>query len=290
MSATRFNEVLPLVLAHEGGYVNHPQDPGGATNKGVTQRVYDDYRRNRGLETRSVRSITHAEVRDIYRRQYWDMVVADELPAGLDYATFDYAVNSGANRAVKDLQRTVGARVDGQVGEETIRKCREAANANEVDLIARYCDRRMSFLRRLRHWGTFGRGWTRRVIGDFDGVQEGDKGVIDYATAMALKDLQYPIPRSALPTAIGLREGEEAGKATEDNVAITKTPEGVGAASSAAGATGQTVLNAAQQVQPQIGDTIIGQIAFVVFLIMMLLGGALLAWSFYKKAKEKGFL
>ena len=283
-----FENCLPLVLAHEGGYVNHPADPGGATNKGVTQRVYDNYRRNKGLQTRSVRNITRAEVADIYRFQYWDMVNADRLPAGVNYAVFDYGVNSGPNRAAKDLQRTVGAKVDGQIGEETIRKVCEAADRDEVGLINRYCQRRMRFLRGLRTWGTFGRGWSRRVVGDFDGVQEGDHGVIDYATKMAQDDMAFPIPRRELPTAIGQKEGEVAGKGEEGDVAVTKTKPGIGAVISAAGVSGQSVIATAQQVQPHIGETFVGRAALVLFMVMMLVGGLLLAHSFYTRLKEKG--
>lgn len=283
-----FSKVLPLVLAHEGGYVNHPEDPGGATMKGITQAVYDSYRRNRGMPTQWVKHISRSEIQDIYKRQFWDMCNADDLPAGLDYAVFDYAVNSGANRAVKDLQRTVGARVDGQVGEETIRLSKEAANRDEKKLIDDFCARRMRFLRSLKTWKTFGRGWSRRVVGDFDGYQSGDKGVIDYATNMALEDLTFPIPQAELPRAIGVKEGEEAGKGEESSVVITKTGAGIGSIITASGVSGQTVMSAAQQVQPHINETFFGKIAFVVFLLMMLAGGALLAYTFYARLKEKG--
>lgn len=288
--ADKFVNILPLVLAHEGGYVNHPQDPGGATNKGVTQRVYDEYRRNRGLEPRSVRSITTTEVRNIYRFQYWDMINGDRLPAGIDYAVFDYCVNSGANRAAKDIQREVGAKVDGQIGEETIRKIREAADRDEVGLIASYCGRRMRFLRSLKTWGTFGRGWTRRVNGDFDGVQEGDKGVIDYATQMAQNDLEFPIAKQELPKAIGQKAGEEAGKGTEEQVAVLKTKPGLGALISGSGLSGQTVMTTAEQVKPNIDDTPVGRVAAVIFGLMMLAGALLLLYEWYKKMKEKGLL
>ena len=285
-----FSNVLPLVLAHEGGYVNHPKDPGGATNKGVTQKVYDDYRRNRGLEPRSVRSITRAEIHDIYKFQYWDMVNADRLPAGLDYAVFDYAVNSGPNRAAKELQRLLRLnQVDGQIGEGTLRAVNDAANEDEVKLIADYCNRRMSFLRRLKTYSTFGRGWKRRVMGDMDGAQiTGDMGVIDYATKMAQDDLTFPLRKAQLPTPIGAKEGEEAGKGTEASVAVTRTKPGVGAIIGAAGVSGQSVIATAQQVQPHIGDTFVGRAALILFMLMMLAGGLLLAHSFYQRLKEKG--
>lgn len=293
--AQNFSNVLPLVLAHEGGYVNHPEDPGGATMKGVIQSVYDAYRDNRGAVRRSVREITRAELQDIYKRQYWDMVNADDLPAGLDYAVFDYAVNSGPNRAAKDLQRVLKAsvdpllKIDGQIGEGTKRAANRAADLDEVKLIEDYCNKRMRFLRSLRTWSTFGRGWKRRVEGDIDGAQiTGDMGVIDYATKMAQDDLQFPIPKTQLPTAIGEKDGEEAGKGEEASVAVTRTKPGIGAIVGATGVTGQTVIGAAQQVQPHIGDTFIGKMAFVLFLLMVLAGGLLLGYTFYQRMKDKG--
>lgn len=150
---------LRLVLAHEGGFVNHPDDPGGATNKGVTQRVYDGYRARKGLPKQSVRGIAAAEVAEIYRHQYWDAVRADDLPAGLDYAVFDYAVNSGPRRAIQDLQRTLGVKPDGIIGSITL----AAIGTDVFGVIDRLCARRLAFLRGLKHYRTFGRGWERRV-------------------------------------------------------------------------------------------------------------------------------
>lgn len=155
---TNFDKCLSLVLVHEGGYVNHPRDPGGATNRGVTQAVYDAYRKTRGRGQQSVKFITDDEVKAIYRFQYWDRVQGDLLPAGLDYAVFDFAVNSGVGRASKYLQAVVGAPQDGVIGARTLAAIQSPKNA-----INALCDRRMSFLRNLRTFLTFGKGWTRRV-------------------------------------------------------------------------------------------------------------------------------
>jgi len=155
-----FPKALALVLKHEGGYSNHPRDPGGATMKGVTQRVYDAYRRRRGAPRRSVRSIEDRELQDIYKVQYWDAVRADEMPDGLDYAMFDYAVNSGPTRATKDLQRVMGEKVDGHVGQILLDAIKEY---KPEELITSLCARRLAFLKRLRTWKYFGRGWSRRV-------------------------------------------------------------------------------------------------------------------------------
>lgn len=153
-----FEKALALVLEHEGGYVNHPKDPGGATNKGVTQAVYDAYRKMRGRGPMSVKFITDEELRAIYKFQYWDKVQGDFLPTGLDYAMFDFAVNSGVGRASKYLQAVLGVEQDGQIGARTL-----AAIHSPSAVINALCDRRIGFLRNLKTFLTFGKGWTRRV-------------------------------------------------------------------------------------------------------------------------------
>lgn len=165
MVASHFDKALARVLAHEGGFVHHAKDPGGATNQGITQRIYDAYRRGRKTRSRTVRLLVPAERDAIYRRQYWDAVNGDILPKGADYVVFDGAVNSGPKQAIKWLQRALGAayrgKIDGVIGLATL------AALDDVDdwaaLIDRICDRRMIFLRSLKHWRTFGKGWTRRV-------------------------------------------------------------------------------------------------------------------------------
>lgn len=163
MTASNFERALVLVLKHEGGFVHHRKDPGGATNKGVTQRVYNAWRTSQGSIHRSVKLITESEIRAIYRRQYWDAVRADELAPGVDYAMFDYAVNSGPSRAIKDLQKVLKVSQDGHFGIVTFTAVR--GTNDTAALIDRLCDTRMRFLTRLRHWETFRRGWTRRVAG-----------------------------------------------------------------------------------------------------------------------------
>lgn len=212
MTVATYKPALALMLAHEGGYSNHPKDPGGATNRGVTQRVYDGYRRLKGLSLRSVRHIEDGEVQDIYKRNYWNMVRADELPAGLDYAVFDFAVNSGVSRAIKFLQAGLGFTgedVDGIIGDKTLGRVFDAARQNEELLITKYCGERMKFLRSLGTFPTFGKGWTRRVMGYQDGVQANvDNGVIDFAIHFARGDTAY-----VMPSAIGSKPGEVAAKA-----------------------------------------------------------------------------
>lgn len=157
-----FKTALAAVLAHEGGYVNHPKDPGGATNRGVTQGVYDNYRRRLGLELRSVRRITEEEVATIYRQQYWNKVRGNDLPSGVDYAVFDFAVNSGVFRAVRYLQGAVGVVADGEIGPKTLGAVAAQPAGETIDDL---CDRRLAFLRRLPTFEVFGLGWSRRVAG-----------------------------------------------------------------------------------------------------------------------------
>lgn len=156
-----FAAALSLVLASEGGFVNSRFDPGGATCKGVTQRVYDAYRRLRGLAPMSVRYISTADASAIYQRQYWAAVAGDELPAGVDYLIFDEAVNSGPVRAVKDLQAALGVKADGHLGAITMAAL--LAVNDRAGLINRVCDIRLGFMRRLATWPVFGKGWSNRV-------------------------------------------------------------------------------------------------------------------------------
>lgn len=300
MAETNYKKALPLVLAHEGGYVNHPKDPGGATNKGVTQAVYDAYRIGKGLKKRSVRSIQTAEVQEIYEQRYWDLSKCDELPAGVDYAVFDYAVNSGVGKSAKDLQRTVNAfgavhvkgltplKVDGIVGDDTIAAVEKCVDRNEEGFINAFCDRRMKFLKSLKTWGTFGKGWKRRVEGDYDEVREGDKGVRDYAILMARGDLKFPIPKGQLPQAIGAKEGEEVpAKGFGSQVSVWKTAQGIGATLAGAGVTGQTVLAAAETTKEHANGTLLGQAALIVFVLLMIAGIGLVLHKFFKDRAEK---
>ncbi len=191
MTIENWPNILKWCLVHEGGYVNHPRDPGGATNRGITQRVYNAWRTRNGVQPQSVRHITDEEVNQIYRRQYWDRVQGDELPSGLDYAVYDFAVNSGVYRAATYLQNLVGVTPDGVIGEITLAAI---AEKDVEKLIIALCDKRMGFLRRLQHWPTFKTGWTRRVMGKIAGIQITDTGVVDRSVMLARK-----VPANIIP-------------------------------------------------------------------------------------------
>jgi lysozyme family protein len=154
-----FSRALSLVLKSEGGFVNDPRDPGGATNKGVTIATYRSYVDPKGTVD-DLKKITDAQVATVYRRQYWDVVHGAELPDGVDYAVFDFAVNSGPDRAKKYLQAVVGVTQDGRVGPQTIAAVQAQPPATVINAL---CDKRLAFLKGLSTWPTYGKGWTSRV-------------------------------------------------------------------------------------------------------------------------------
>lgn len=156
---TRFAECLPLILKHEGGYVDHPKDPGGATSLGVTIGTLSDWL-GRPASKAEVKALTVAKVAPIYEARYWRAAGCDRLPKGLDYAVFDFAVNSGPGRAVKVMQSAAGVVPDGAVGPKTLAAVERVGAA---EMVRRVQQRRENFLRSLGAFRTFGKGWMRRV-------------------------------------------------------------------------------------------------------------------------------
>lgn len=156
-----YEAAIRRVFADEGGYTNDAADPGGPTNWGITifdARMY--WKPN--ASAADVRAMPKSVAEQIYRDKYAAVVQYDLLPAGVDYAVLDYGINSGVGRAAKVLQRLVGAPVDGKIGLTTL----SATLRNDpADLVNRMCDERMAFLRGLKTWPTFGRGWSSRVTG-----------------------------------------------------------------------------------------------------------------------------
>ncbi len=154
-----FARALALVLKSEGGWSDNPADPGGATMKGITLSTFRAFVKPGGSKA-DLRAITDDEVAECYRRQYWNVIRGDDLPDGVDYDVFDFAVNSGPSRAAKYLQAVVGAMQDGQIGTATL----HAVNGRSAPItINALCDRRLVFLKGLSTWGTFGNGWSSRV-------------------------------------------------------------------------------------------------------------------------------
>jgi lysozyme family protein len=154
-----FESALEAVLHHEGGFVNHPADPGGMTNLGVTKKVWEEWVGHE-VDEKTMRGLTPDIVGPMYKAKYWDKVKGDDLPSGVDYAVFDAAVNSGPGRAAKWLQSCVGVEPDGGIGPKTLAA---VAAFDPAELVEDYAKRRLSFLMDLPHWATFGKGWGRRV-------------------------------------------------------------------------------------------------------------------------------
>jgi lysozyme family protein len=158
MSAANFSKCLDMLLHHEGGFVNHPDDPGGMTNLGVTKAVYEKYIKRNATEA-EMRALTKIDVSPIYRSNYWDRGHCDDLPSGVDWSVFDWGVNSGMGRAAKTLQRVVGVTVDGAIGPMTIKATHDM---KPQDVIVKMHSSRQSFYESLTTFKTFGRGWSRR--------------------------------------------------------------------------------------------------------------------------------
>ena len=154
-----FQEALKAILKHEGGFVNHPKDPGGMTNLGVTKKVWEEWVGHE-VDEKTMRALTPEIVGPMYKAKYWDNVKCDDLPAGVDYCVFDAAINSGPGRAAKWLQAAVGVEPDGGIGPKTLQA---VASMDANELVSAYNDRRLSFLHDLPTWNTFGKGWARRV-------------------------------------------------------------------------------------------------------------------------------
>ena len=156
---SNYDKCLKAILHHEGGYVNHPKDPGGETNLGVTKRVYEEW----GGE-KDMKDLLVEDVNPIYKKNYWDKCKCDDLPNGLDLCVFDFGVNAGPGRAAKFLQRMIGTTVDGGIGPNTLKAVE--SYVEEVGLetsIENYQSARQSYYEELSTFDTFGRGWTRRV-------------------------------------------------------------------------------------------------------------------------------
>lgn len=156
----KFTQCINIVLDIEGGYANDPNDNGGPTMRGITQRVYDAYRRMKGRVERSVKFIDDEELFEIYHNQYWIPINGDALPAGLDLSMFDYSVNSGPATATKSIQYCVGTAADGHMGSVTLSAI---GDFTVDDLIEKFCKRRLEFLRSLYDYKHFGKNWEIRV-------------------------------------------------------------------------------------------------------------------------------
>lgn len=160
MAKGNLGACLAVILPFEGGWADHPKDPGGATMKGITIAVYRRYKP--GATKADLRGISDAEVEAIYRNGYWEPILGEQLPVGADLTVLDYGINSGPSRSVKDAQRVSGAEVDGRMGPKTLAAI--AAMPSRA-FIKAHCAARLGFVQSLKIWNTFGKGWSRRIAG-----------------------------------------------------------------------------------------------------------------------------
>jgi len=182
MSNRRFSECVAIVLRHEGGFIDHPSDRGGPTKYGITLRTLRGWRDDETLTADDVRALTEAEAREIYLARYWNPIRGDELPPGVDLAVFDYAVNSGVRHAARELQAVVGVPQDGAIGRVTLAAVREQ---DPSMVISNLCERRRAFLRTLRTFEVFGRGWLRRIAA----IEEAAKARVA-ASPLTIREVQ----------------------------------------------------------------------------------------------------
>jgi lysozyme family protein len=154
-----FSKSFEYVLDDEGGFSDNKKDPGGATNRGVTLRTWEDWQR-RQVSVQEIRDLTVDQVLPLYRARYWDAVKADLLPNGVDYLVFDTAVNCGVSNAIKFIQQSLGVKDDGVIGPVTLTAIRTV----DVDhLIDQYTQLRQKHYESLPTFDEFGEGWMDRA-------------------------------------------------------------------------------------------------------------------------------
>jgi lysozyme family protein len=197
------------VLPDEGGYTNDAADPGGPTNFGITIADARMYWKPDATAA-DVRRMPLSVAKDIYAKHYAAPVHYDELPAGVDYAVLDYGINSGVSRAVKVLQKIVGVKPDGKMGLVTLTT---VAQHDPAELINAIYDERLAFLKSLKTWPTFGKGWGRRCV-------SGRAAALDFAR-------RYPVkPQVVSPVALGIPADNAPRAQVETSAkAIPETPE-----------------------------------------------------------------
>lgn len=273
MVAANFTRAQPHVLAHEGKFSNHAADPGGRTYEGITQRVWDAWCALNGIPKRQLSAKTgtwkdwERNRNAIYKKQYWDAVRGDELPAGVDFAVYDLAVNSGADRAIRILQKALRLnRVDGALGSVTMAAVERHQDHDQ--LVAAICAERLAFLKRLKTWGTFGNGWGRRV----DAVRRTGQA---WATGSV-----GPKPEVL---------GSPMAKADDEDAKAVPTTEAADAAIGAGGSAataGGLLEGFRQQLEPYAYvSEIVGRIVLALVIVGLLITVGGFVWRWYQKRR-----
>ena len=240
---------LRKMLRYEGGFANHPKDPGGRTLQGVTQAVYDNYRKKKG---RSIQKLTasmrgtplwEAEMGEIYRGGYWLPVQGPTVNSGVDGALFDYGVNSGPGRAIRVAQKLVGRPVTGRLTADDVTAINRRSPAQLVEAI---CNERLAFVQSLKTWKTFGKGWSSRI-----------KDVRIYCTQLALRQ----VPGGMEPAEHGPGKAQVPSTTKKKGAVIA----GGGGASAGVGASVWDWLTANPAITAVICVTVIVGVAFLFY-------------------------
>lgn len=155
-----FEQAFRRTVAWEGGYVNHPSDPGGETNFGISRRAYPH---------ENIAGMTLERAQFLYHRDYWQPCRCEDLPPLIAIELFDAAVNSGVGQAVRWLQRALGVADDGAIGPLTLSAA--ASSGATAALCARMLGERLAFASSLSTWPSFGRGWARRIAGNLRDIR-----------------------------------------------------------------------------------------------------------------------
>lgn len=268
--AARFKRYMPYLLAHEGGKVDNPRDPGGRTNQGVTQRVYNGYRRRANKPLRDVYMMEPSERDAIYKLQYWSAVSADKLPDGVDYVIFDGAVNSGPVQSIKWCQRALSdagyytGKVDGHMGESTLSAIE--LHPNHDKLIEAICARRLTFLQALKTWPDFRGGWTKRI-----------KDVKGTGMMFASGERAVPVPDF-------VKDGNAKGEICDAKAPMSTAP----ADATASGGVITTTMSTVQDVVAPIQGA--SDTAATIYAILAVAGAAVIAfgilWGLYVRKQR----
>ena len=256
MAASSYNDALRRLLIHEGGYSNDAADPGGPTNFGITIFDYRKYVKP-GPTAADVRAMKLDEAKAIYRAKYWNAQRCDDLPAGVDYAVFDYGVNSGIGRSGKVLRRVLKLPDNSSAVNDAVIAAARAADP-QAQIVA-ICAERLRFLQALRTWSVFGGGWGRRVA-----------EVKDFALALAAS----VDPRVA---AIALPQSPQTQKVGKGVVPVAK-----GAQQGSAGAIVAAGAAAAQQAH-QTGM----RPPLVALLVVAVIAAAIGTWAFWHWRQQR---
>lgn len=256
-----FDLVFRHLLGHEGGYSNDPQDRGGPTRWGVTLAVLRAWRKNDDLSARAVQELTVDEAKQIFRHRYWDLVKADELPSGIDYAVVDFAYNSGVDRASRALQRQLRIGVDGNVATLTVDACRKIDPVDLDEFIGDYCDARMAFLKTTYGWPRFKNGWTKRV----KGVRKVSLALVVDPGAPAVEK-PAPAPQPA------------------DKQVVALSPQKTANETTAIGTIGTIFTETAQKIAPHVDALVTAKYLFLALTVLSMTAAMWIAWR--KMTKE----